>query len=116
MKRTPRTHAPRIPREEMPFCYAALARDAFARGVAPKHEHTTEFIEAIEALKTEKGFTNALDRAGIDYVFDDVVLPHELHRWRVCVNKAYRVWSGLQRLERLNKQDKNATLFTGKVA
>lgn len=115
MKRTPRTHAPRIPREEMPFCYAALARDAFARCVVPTQADTLTFQNALALLKTKDGFLSALSHEQIEYEFDDVVFAHELHRWRVCVNKAYRVWSGLQRLERLNRQDKNATLFNGQA-
>ena len=111
-----RTHPPRIPREQKPFCYAAIARDAFAVCVAPHKSNTSEFLDALEKLKSQNGFIAALNLAKIEYVFDDVVLPHEAKRWRVCVNKAYRVWSGLQRLERLNRQDKNATLFNGQAA
>ena len=118
MKRTStrRTQAPRIPREEMPFCYAALARDAFARCVVPTQADALTFQNALALLKTKDGFLGALDHARIVYVFDNIVLPHEIKRWRVCVNKAYRVWSGLQRLERLNRQDAAAVLFNGKAA
>lgn len=106
----------RIPREEMPFSYAALAREAFAVRVAVLEDNTSDFVQALQELKTKEAFLSALAEKRIDYVFDDVVFPHELHRWRVCVNKAYRVWSGLQRLERLNRQDKNAALFNGQPA